>query len=638
MRRKDSKQETDNHSGPEKTGQAQAAKRSQSKSGPGEVGKPEAPATYSDYFNKPIVHVLLIVVLTLIAYSNTFHVPFQFDDRKEILENHAIKNLAYFTNLSTQNTRYVGYFTFAVNYALHGLNVVGYHIFNLAIHIFNALFLYWFIILSFRTPALKESAHQDSVKLIALFTALLFACHPIQTQAVTYIVQRLASLATMFYLFSIVFYVNARLSMQDTQPKSKSLLWYGASLFSAVLAMKTKELAFTLPVVITLYEFMFFEAGIKKRILYLLPLLLTMLIIPLSLISISKPIGDVIGDVSHAARMQTQMSRWDYLFTEFRVIVTYVRLLFLPVNQTLDYDYPIFRSLFDPGVFLSFLFLLSILILGIYLFYRHKNTLPHSKLISFGIFWFFITLSVESSVIPIPDVIFEHRLYLPSVGFFIALTTFIFWVRNRLKAVISVAGRAVIPMLIGTVLVLSGAAYSRNSVWMNRIGFWEDVVKKSPKKARPHSILGIAYSEKGRFEEAIRENQTAIKLDPYYTYAYINLGALYGSQGHFEEAIREFKTAIKLNPNHVEAHNNLGVAYYKKGHFEEAERELLAAIKLNPRRADAHMNLGALYGAQGRFEEAIRETQTALRLNPDYVEAYRNLEALHNKRSRSGAQ
>jgi len=416
------------------------------------------------------------------------------------------------------------------------------------------------------------------------------------------------------------------------------LLWYAASLTSAVLAMKTKEISFTLPVVITLYELMFFKAETKKKMLYLFPLMLTMLIIPLSLIDISKPLGDVIGDVSHAARMQAQITRWEYLFTEFRVIVTYVRLLFMPVNQNLDYDYPIFLSFLSQSVFLSLLFLLSILILGIYLFYRYRKTASHVILVSFGIFWFFIALSVESSVVPIADVIFEHRLYLPSVGFFIALITSIFWARNTIRTTMSVAGKAVVPILTGIVFILSGSTYIRNGVWTDRIGFWEDVVRKSPEKARPHTVLAIAYSEKGRFSEAIREDQTAIRLDPDYAYAHINLGAIYGSLGRFEEAIGEFQAALKLNPDHVEARNNLGVAYYRQGRFNEAEGELLAAIKLSPKRADTHMNLGALYAAQGRFEEAIKETATAVRLNPGYVEARRNLEALHDKRTSSGSR
>ena len=172
----------------------------------------------------------------------------------------------------------------------------------------------------------------------------------------------------MFYLLSLVTYIKSRLS---TLPATRYTL-YAVSLVSAILAMKTKEISFTLPVIVVLFEFMFFKGNIKKRMLYLLPLLLTMLIIPLSLIGTDKPIGEL----REAAQETEEIPRWSYLFTQFRVIVTYIRLLFFPINQNLDYDYPLHHSFFEPNVFLSFVFLLIILALGMYLSYSKRYTLP----------------------------------------------------------------------------------------------------------------------------------------------------------------------------------------------------------------------------------------------------------------------
>ncbi|MEW6416508.1 MAG: tetratricopeptide repeat protein [Nitrospirota bacterium] len=560
-------------------------------------------------FYNPIIHILLVVTFSLIAYSNTFHVPFQFDDLREILGNHIVKNLKYFINLSTHSTRYIGYFTFALNYALHGTNVAGYHIFNFAIHIANALLLYWLIVLSFRTPVLKESSLKDSSKLIALFSALFFACHPVQTQAVTYIVQRLASLATLFYLFSIISYSKARLSLQEVQSKTKSLLWFILSFCSAVLAMKTKEISFTLPVVIILYEFVFFKAKFKRRILYISTLLLTMLIIPLSLIGISKPLGDIIGDVSEVTRLHTNISRWDYLFTQFRVINTYIRLIFLPINQNLIYDYPIYHSFFDLRVFLSFLFLLSILILGIYLFYRYRKTAPHTAIISFGIFWFFITLSVESSIIPISDVIYEHRIYLPSIGFFIAFVTFIIGIRNRLKTVMPVIGRTIIPMLIVIAIILSGRTIHRNTIWKDEMTLWSDVVKKSPNKAGPRNNLGIAYDKKGLVDKAIEQYQMALKLNPGFAEAYVNLGIAYESLGSVDKAIEHFQTAIELKPESAKAHNNLGIAYKKTGLIDKAIEHFQMAVKLNPNNSLFLNNLAKAYEMKNKADKSKRNSK-----------------------------
>ncbi len=154
---------------------------------------------HNNILNKRILHILLIVIISLIAYSNTFDSSFHFDDEPFIVENPIIKDLRNFIQpssgdlnfpyMNTIKSRYIGFLTFALNYKLHGLNVAGYHFVNLSVHICTALLLYYFIMLTFKTPSLGNSAIKDYAGHIALFTALLFACHPLQTQAVTYIWQ-----------------------------------------------------------------------------------------------------------------------------------------------------------------------------------------------------------------------------------------------------------------------------------------------------------------------------------------------------------------------------------------------------------------------------------------------------------------
>ncbi|MBI4839389.1 MAG: hypothetical protein HY806_09700, partial [Nitrospirae bacterium] len=244
----------------------------------------------TNLLSKPIVHIFLTIIIGLIAYSNTFHVPFQFDDINNIVKNSFVKDLGYFTEPSKTKTaeakgieyyafkydgfknRFIGFLTFALNYRLHSLDVTGYHIVNLAIHLLNALLIYRLVLLTFQTPFFRDfnstfNLHPSTLpishpSLIALFSSLLFVSHPIQTQAVTYIIQRLTSLATLFYLLSLVMYVKFR--THNTKKKQKifslsSVFWYLTSVLSAVLAMKTKEIAFTLPVIIVLYEFFFFS-------------------------------------------------------------------------------------------------------------------------------------------------------------------------------------------------------------------------------------------------------------------------------------------------------------------------------------------------------------------------------------------
>src|SRR5208282_625288 len=252
-------------------------------------------------------------------------------------------------------------------------------------------------------------------------------------------------------------------------------LWLILSFLSAVLAMKTKETAFTLPVVIALYEFCFFSSSFSirdsrftihglSRFLYLAPLLLTMGIIPLTLLYLKATMGtgkhDLPG-VSFAV-----LPRWEYMITQFRVLITYLRLLFLPVNQNFDYDYPVFKSFFDPQVILSFLFLSALFGSGIYLIRSSRFTSHVSRpfrLIGFGILWFFITLSVESSIVPLDRLMDEYRVYMPSTGIIIAAVTGLFFVFSRFTSHVSrsLVARSLIVSLVLVTGVLAIAAYNR---------------------------------------------------------------------------------------------------------------------------------------------------------------------------------
>jgi len=623
-------------------------------------------------------HLLLIAVVGFMAYSNTFLAPFQLDDVRQIQNNSMIRDLDNFL-LALEGhdfaqgpykyipSRFVGYLSFALNYHFGGVDVRGYHLTNLFIHIANALLVYFFVKLTFATPYFRDLGSgardrqtigseksgnsrftaQDSPftfsdpRLIALFASLLFVSHPLQTQAITYVVQRFASLAALFYLLSVVLYIKGRLAvtgpgrwggkpggdrhaatgkeegkeLRSTTSRFLPVVYFSLSLVSAILAMRTKEIAFTLPLVIILYEFLFFKAPLKKRLLFLLPVALTLVIVPLSIMHGNEPLGRVLSDINERTRVETEMPRWDYLMTEMRVVTTYIRLIFLPVNQNLDYDYPIYHSFTDLPVLLSFLFLSAIIGFALFLVYSTRseklkvksekseqvpeNLSPFTfhllRLTAFGILWFFITLSVESSIIPIEDVIFEHRVYLPSVGFLIAITAGLFALAGRLRK-----EKIAVLLLTLTTLALSAATYARNDVWKDSISFWEDVVRKSPNLARPHNNLGTAYDARGRKDEAMRE----------------------------------FQTAVSLKFSYPDAHYNVGMIYLEQGRLDEAKKEFQAAAWLIPDDPDAHFNLGKIYALQGLPYDAINEYQTVLKLDPDYAKARIELQALTKKMGR----
>lgn len=628
----------------------------------------------SSVFKKVSAHLVVIAIVGIIAYINTFDVPYQFDDFANISENPLIRNLDNFITGSKgydyNPRRYIGYLTFALNYYLGGPGVTGYHVVNLSIHILNSILVYFFVTLTFRTPYFSawDIGHSAGSKklnrlnsvphapgalpfapFVALFSALLFVAHPVQTQAVTYIVQRFTSLATLFYLLSAVMYIKGRLISQSAssvaQDIKKTMPYALCSLLSAVLAMKTKEIAFTLPIMILIYEFAFFRSSPKKKLLFLVPVLITMAIIPVSIMHTDKPLGEILSDLSEKTRVQTNISRLDYLMTEMRVIVTYIRLIFLPINQNLDYDYPLYRSFFSPPVFMSFLFLSALFGTAVYLFCRSRQAGwgnegsgfngvffpadPHVsgylRLAAFGILWFFITLSVESSFIPITDVIFEHRLYLPSAGAFVALAAGSSASVKKLQGILPQADKKVIPLALIVVITLSGLTYIRNSVWKDGITLWGDVIRKAPDNARAHNNLGFIYYEKGMMDQAMEQFISALRLNPEYPDARVNLGIIYNAKGMADQAIKQYLRVLSVNPNDADAHNNLGIAYVSKGMIDEGTTHYQIALRLNPDYPEAYNNLGVAYGTKGFLDEAIAYFRYAIRLRPDYFEAHYNL-------------
>jgi len=602
--------------------------------------------------SKPFLHIFFIITLGILIYSNTFKAPFVFDDiSMYIVENPAIKDFKYFLDASRLDetsvdkgfreqfkNRIVAHLTLAINYKLHGLNVIGYHIFNLAVHIINALLVYYLVSLTFKAHFFKDrrpAAFSDAQYrgMFALFCSLLFVSHPLQTQAVTYISQRLASLAALFYLFSLVLYIKSRLS----ESGGRRYGYYLLSILAAVSAVKTKEISFTLPLVITIYELMFLESSTKKKLFYLIPFYLVIVLIPLSLIRTdSYSFESIISSMGQKSKDPDAIPRLAYLFTQFRVIVTYIRLFFIPVDQNLDYDFPVYSSFLTPEVFLSFLFLFLIFTSGACLFYCSRYTYNAKRygyrLISFGIFYFFITLSTESSIIPLRDVIFEHRVYLPSAGLIIAVAASVFVITGSDKN--KTTEKAMTAVLLLIILAFSVAAYARNSVWKEQIALWGDTAKKSPLKARPHYNLGVAYAEKKQFEDAVKEYLMAIQIDPNYYLAHNNLGFIYDKQSKLEDAVKHYAIAIKIKPDFAEAHNGFGLAYEKQSRFEEAVKEFSEAIGIKPDYHEAHYNLGNVYAKQGRTGEAVKEYLEAVRIKPDYTKAYNNLGVVYSKDGR----
>ena len=593
---------------------------------------------------KKLLSITILCLLGVMAYSNTFRSPFHFDDIRVIVENSAITDLYNLKNIfSFYPARFITFLSFALNYHLHQFNVPGFHIFNLAVHLGCGILVWWFSLLTFSTPVISGQKIAKRADLIALFAGLVFLAHPLQTQGVTYIYQRATSLATLFYLSSLCFYIKARLLTEQKISPTVSKCYYGFSLLATIIAMFTKEITVTIPLAICLYEFSFFRA--KRRRLdwkSIAPFLFTLPVIFLTL-AFTKFVN--FTDIYSKTKPLWGISSRHYLLTQFRVLVTYLRLVFLPLNQNLDYDYPISTALTELPVLASLLLLAGILILAVRLFRNYR-------LISFGIFWFFLTLLPESGIIPLQDVIFEHRLYLPMLGFSIFLVSSLAYLLENKSLKILPA------ILVIPVVVYAGLAYSRNNLWKDDIGLWHDTVRKSPGKARPYNNLGLAYQNEGSFLQAFLGFNEAIKLDPDYANAYNNRGNIYHAQGRFKQALADFDRAIQLNPGYAKAYNNRGVVYQEQGNFEQAIADFNQAIKIDPyylkaynnrklayqgkanpsrefldfnnaadtvlAQAEVCYNRGLVYQNQGDLEKAILEYSNALEADPNLAVAYNN--------------
>jgi protein O-mannosyl-transferase len=596
------------------------------------------------FMNRKIVPVSLIVVLGLIVYANTLHVPFFFDDFVNIIDIPLVKNLSHFAGAASAGgeygRRYFGYLTFALNYRFGGLNVTGYHLVNITIHLTAALLVYRLVTLTFRTPYLPEGPDPEKAGSGAVFpallAALLFVAHPLQTQAVTYIVQRFASLSAMLYLLSLTCYIQARLSRFEPGGRAAAAwAWLAGALLAALLALATKETAFTLPFAILLYELMFFtdRAAMKRKLLAVACALPALALSGAALWAVKsgRPLMDIFSVIDKATRLQTDMSRWDYLATQCRVLVTYLRLVLFPLGQRLDYDYPVYHTFLTPPVFLSGALLCALFAVAVYCLFlsrtkegRQDNDAALFRIIAFGIFFFFIAHAVESSVIPIVDVIFEHRMYLPSAGLFMSMAAAVALV-GRQNALMP--GWPGVRVLIGSacvVLLLAGLTVARNRLWRDEAALWEDNAWKTPKKGRVLLNLGSASERNGDLEGAESAYLAAGELMPGQPFSSLDLGRIYLQLGRLDDALAQFKTALAIDPTMAEVYNNMGKIHELKMEYDEALEDYRKAVKLKPYLAATHSNIGVLYARQKRYEEAIQEYDKAVASAPEYQPAYIN--------------
>lgn len=523
-----------------------------------------------------IVKILFLALFTFLVYSNTLHNQFVFDDSRIYLNPHIRLTTLDFQGLSNAwlnsepKTRPVANTSFALNYFFHQDKVLGYHLVNISIHVITGIFLFLLLTTTIHLPTF--SSGKQRLEWLPFLSVLLWLVHPVQTQSVTYTIQRMNSLAAMFYVIALFSYVQGRLAVKW---RSRAI-FFGGAVGAGLLALGSKELAWVLPIFIVLYDWYFIQdldcTWLKKYTLPFSAIIILLVMTSFYFYYGKNPFTSLM--LSYTGRDFTLIER---LLTESRVVIFYLSILFFPSPDrlNLDHDFALSRSLLTPSSTLLSLVTLA-LIFGIAVMMARRH-----RLLSFGIIWFLGNLFIESSLIPL-EIVFEHRLYLPSTMLIVALLAAVLeYLPNR---------RANLSMAVVLVILLSVWTFQRNQIWADPLSLWSDCVKKSPQKARGHSNLAVALKKKGQLDAAEFHFQKTIEIDPTFFEAYYNLGNIMILRGKSDRAIAYYRKSIAIKPNHPVLHVGLGNALMNKWQLEEARAEYKKALAIQPGNRDAKTN------------------------------------------------
>jgi protein O-mannosyl-transferase len=576
----------------------------------GRRGFMSKPAVSGDLRRAPgriqsLAAVFGITLCAVAAYGNCLRAPFVFDDGPAILSNASIRELWPAWGLlspppgTTLSGRPIANLTFAVNYAMGAVNPLGYHAFNLAIHILAGLALFGVVRRTLMLPVLSGRFGRDAFPL-AFAVALLWVLHPLNTEAVTYIVQRVESLMGLFYLLTIYCFIR---SVDSPRP----VRWQICAVAACLLGMGTKEVMATAPLMTLLFDRTFvagsFRDAWRRRGGFYLCLAATWL-----------PLGFLVAGTHWSrhgsAGFTGPVEPVSYWLIQFEAITRYLWLTLWPRKLVFDYGPYLTCS---PGEAFSYVpavaVLLALTIAGLW----------RRPALGFLGAWFLAILAPTSIVPVATQTIAEHRMYLPLAAVITAVTLAVF--------IVAGSGRLRWVAFVSLALGLGIATARRNAVYGSELTLWGDTVEKRPDNPRAHCALGFALSTvSGKLPQAISEYETAIHIDPNYSEAYDDLGiALQGVPGRSNDAVRSFEEALRTKPDYPEAACNLGSLLCGIGRLPEGIQWLEAATRMKPDYARAIFYLGNALAQSGRTPEAINRYEEALRIRPDFAEASNNL-------------
>lgn len=580
---------------------------------------------------KLVFAFLSLAALILLIYSNSFNCSWQFDDEPNITDNtnihleeiswHGIKQ-AIFSNARNPNFPYrpVACLSLALNYYFGQKEVLGYHIVNTSIHYFSAILLFLFIHSTLNSPKLKYKYSTDSYSL-ALITTVFWTINPVQVQAITYIVQRMASLAGLFFIMTMYFYLKGRVS--DTPRQAH--IYFALSILSFLMAIGSKENAAILPLVIFAYEILIIQENttlfLKTNFGTILVIVFSFLL--LGLIYLYFRSGNIFSFLNSYETVRP-FSLTQRLLTETRVIILYITLLIYPITDRLNISHSIdlSNSLIDPiSTLLSILIIVFLFVIALYIASKEP-------IISFCILFFILTHLIESSIFPL-EIIYEHRNYIPSMLFFLPLAIGACRLIKRYKAK-WIMQYSLLVFISFITVGFGHATYLRNFDWKTPETLWRDALNKSPDIFRPYNNLARHYQQLGLPEEALQlykkgMGKKANNRNNEKFIAYYNIGNYYNNSGNYDSAEYFYRKARSLNPLFAPTYNNMAILFDKQGKQDLARKFFLKALDISSNAASINLNLGLSYIKTGQPHQAELHLKKAMALQEHRERCFRYL-------------
>jgi len=577
--------------------------------------------TGTDY--RPWIAPGVLFLLVFAVYSNTFQAAWHLDDYPNIVHNSRLhlydlrldsisKSLSSRPSSFFDLYRPVACLTFALNWYFAKDNVLGYHLVNSVIHFLTAFILFLTVFNLYKTRNLGQR-YPVNAYWISLLSAILWALNPTQTQAVTYIVQRMASLATLFYISGIYCYVKGRLSVI----KWRQTTYFLSCALSYVLALGSKENAAILPLVLCLVEAVFFQTitfpKAKKTLCYTTAAVAVLFILALGFFFIQTDHLAIFKGYQNRSFTLSQR-----LMTEPRILIYYLSQLFYPVPHRLsiEHDIDISTSFFDPWTTIPAILLLALL------FGYGLSQINKRPIVAFGIIFFFLNHLIESSVLPL-ELIFEHRNYLPSLFLFWPLAAGLIWLVDHYRQKQSNMHKILVCFVVLLVLGWGIGTYARNLAWKTEGTLWDDALKKAPKSARSaYNLAKHYYAKRGQFDEALWLYEKSLALNasnPRYSKAMsLNaMASIYYIKQDFEKVIELCRQALEINPGFDVARYNSVLALVKIGRWEAASEAISLLLARGNPQVDHLLLKGFILLKLNRPEAALSHLRKALKKAPN---------------------